>query len=510
MNRIPLRKTAVACALVLAGISPSPAQQEAEVPPGLYSQTIQSETYLERGARSVDVPAGRAAFADDRELRQLDVIPSFLANDRTLAPGLADNLRGCGVYEGGAPAISDQPLQSDFERFDREILNEVDRFLAEGYPPASVLMHAASMGVAIDRAIYAAVRAQPGRADELYTTALELMGFLPGWSCTTNIDRGLYDPVYNVNDLPDQRMVQEVADRYFQQSSRLGQFPDWPNNEFHMLASTTELLDLVSRLETEYWYRPGPSQDGAGANPRETVLIGLYPDNDQIVIDATAERIRQWQAQDKARVPVTFFYNFDYQRPVSRFADDTTLEDIMDSFFEGGNELTPVPLWTVGDYHLEVTGDELEELFELPEADDIDPRRYRALVDDLAAQGFSRKPVLVTLLQSGKYRRVAEPDRVRVALDQGIESFPVAVFYHRVDREPCGAAALCFDSLCDAVVCAGGDPNVCLDPAAAGAVSESSFNSAPGGGGEGAPPPEDEPPDEPPDLPPPSPPASPS
>lgn len=506
MTGIPLRQVAAGCVLVLTGIAPAAAQQRADVPPGLYAQTIQSQTYLQRGPQSVDVPAGTAAFADEQELEQLDVIPEFLANDRTPAPGLVDNLRACGVYDGSAPPVSDQPLQSDFERFDRRILGEIDEFLTDGYPPASVLMHAASMGIAIDRAVYAAVRSQPQRADELYTTALELMGFLPGWTCTTGVDHGQYDPVYDVNDLPEPRLVQEVAERYFQDSSRLAQFPDWPNDEFHMLASADELLDVASGAGTEYWYRPGPRLTAPGAHPRETVLVGLYPDTDQIVMDTTAERIRQWRDQGRERIPVTFFYNHDYQRPVSRLDADASLEDVMASFFEGGSELTPVPLWTTGDHHLEVSGEELEELFELPGADDIEPGRYQALADDLAANGFGHKPVLVTLLRSGSYSRLAEPDRVRVALDQGVESFPVAVFYHRLDREACGSPALCFDRLCDALVCAGGDPNVCLDPAAAGAVSESSFNAPPGGGG-GSPPPEDEPP---PEDPPPPPPASPS
>ncbi len=494
MTGIPLRLVAPACLVALAVSAPSAAQQSTEVAPGLYSQTIQNETYLQQGSRTVDVPEGKAAFADGEQLEQLDVIPDFLANDRTPAPDLTSNLFSCGIYEGSAPARSDQPLQSDFERFDRIIVDEIDQFLEAGYPPASVLIHASSMGIAIDRAMYAAVRSQPQRADELYMTALELMGFLPGWTCTTGVDRGQYDPVYDVNALPEERLVQDVADRYFQDRSRLEPFPDWPNDEFHMLASTAELLDLLSRIEPGYWYRPG-----AGRNERQGVLIGLYPDTDEIIINTTAERIRQWRDEGMERIPVTFFFNLDYQRPVSRFGNDLTLQDITDSFFEGGDELTPVPLWTEGDHHLEVSGEELEELFELPETNDIDPQRYQALRDDLAVNGFDEKPVLVTLLRSGSYSRISEADRVRVALDRGTESFPVALFYHRLDREACGAPALCFDRICDALVCAGGDPNVCLDPAAAGAVRESSTNVPPGGGG-GIPPP----------PPPPPPPASPS
>ncbi|HSH43991.1 MAG TPA: hypothetical protein VK973_17845 [Arenicellales bacterium] len=489
-----LRVAAFATIAAAGGMSPSAAQQGSDVPPGLYSHTIQHETYLQQGSQTIDVPAGRAAFADGQELEPLDVIPDFLANDRTPAPDLAGSLRGCGIYEGSPPALSDQPLQSDFERFDRQILDEIDGYLAEGYPPASVLMHAASMGVSIDRALYAAVRSRPLQADNLYTTALELMAFLPGWTCTTGVDHGLYDPVYDVNDLPEGRLIQDVAARYFQERARLSPFPDWPNGEFHMLASADELLELLSAPQSDYWYQR-PARGSNGAGPRSGVLIGLYPDSQQIVVDTSAERIRQWRDQGRDRIPVTFFYNFDYQVPVSRFGDDASLEDIMASFFGSGTELTPVPQWNDGDHHLQASAEELEDLFELPEAQDIEPQRYRELTDELAANGFNDKPVLVTLLSSGRYSRVAEPDRIRVALEQGIESFPVTVFFHRLDREACGAPAICFDRICDALVCAGGDPNICLDPAAAGAVRESSFNAPPGGGGGGEPPPDPPPPE---------------
>lgn len=518
MNGIPLRKLAVACVLTLSGAVPLAAQQDKSGEPGLYSHTIEGETYLQKGVQSLDLPRGQSGFAGDYKLQELDVIPAIIANDTSLPPGLAGRLRGCGFYAGSRPPLGDQPLQSDFERFDRRILDEIDRFLEQGYPSASVLMHAASTGVSVDRALYAAVQSQPDQIDELYMAALELMAFLPGWACTAGADTGMYDSLYNVNDLPDSRMVRDVAQRYFEGRARLAQFPDWPNDEFHMLASADELLDLLSQLESEYWYRPGPSQEGPGANPRGAVLIALYPEagngeqeegqntDDQgfdgrVVIDTTAEQIRKWKEAGRDRIPVIFFYNFEYQRHISDYDEDVTLEQIMESFFEDGEELTPVPLFTVGDYHLNVPADELEALFDLPDSDDIDPARYQALEDDLAANGFSRKPVMVSLLRSASYRKLAESDRVRVAIDRGVEQFPVALFYHRLNREPCGAPAICFENLCDALVCAGADPNSCLDPAAAGAIQRSF--EVPQGGGGGSQPQSDSPP-------PPPPPASPS
>lgn len=504
MNGIPLRKVAVACALALSGVVPAGAQQGSNVPQGLYSETIQHDTYLQKGSKTINLPKGQAGFADTGKLKKLDVIPNFMTYDRTLPPGEADNLRGCGAYDGAAPALSDLPLQSDFERYDRHILDEIGKYLKSGYPPASVMLHAATMGVPIDQVMYAAVKAEPLRTQELYTTALQIMAFLPGWTCAGDLDRGSYDPVYNVNDLPNQRLVKDVADRYFKNRARLAEFPDWPHDEFNMLASADELLNLLSKSGSRFWYRPGPHEKGPGANPRDSVLISLYPDNQTIVIDTPAERIRKWKAEGKERIPVTFFYNFKYQRPMSRFGDNATLKEVINAFFNKGLELTPVPLFTVGDYHLMVPGKDLEDLFDIPKDSEIDPKRYKELANDLTANGFSKKPVLVTLLRDGHYKRLAEPDRVRVALDQGIKDFPVALFYHRLDRQACGAPASCFDQLCTALVCAGGDPNSCLSATAAGAVRESAFEVPTGGGGGGSPPPPSPPP------PPPPPPASPS
>lgn len=505
MNGIPLRKVAVACALALSGVVPVAAQQSSNPPPGLYGETIKHDTYLQKGSKTVNLPQGQAGYANNTQLKKLDVIPSFMTNDRTLAPGLADDLASCGVYRGIAPAVSNVPLQSDFERYDRLILDQVDKFLSGGYPPASVLWHAASMGIPMDQVMYDAVKSDPQDTQQLYTVALQLMAYLPGWTCTGDLDRGRYDPVYTVNDLPNQRRVVDVADRYFKNRARLADFPDWPHDEFNMLASTDELLHLLSQSKKHrFWYRPGPSEHGPGANPRNYVLISLYPDNKTIVIDTPEERIRKWKDEGKKRIPVTFFYNFKYQRPISRFGKDATLKEIMNAFFDKGQELTPVPLFTVGDYHLMVSADELKKLFDIPKDNQIDPKRYKALAHDLATNGFAKRPVLVTLLRSGHYSRLAEADRVRVALDKGFTQFPVAIFYHRVDRQACGAPATCFDKLCNALVCAGGDPNVCLSATAAGAVRESAFVAPTGGGGGGSPPPPSPPP------PPPPPPASPS
>lgn len=457
MIRFRVRKTTIACAIALGGNSTVLAQSVSNnsVIPGVYTQTIEHTIVLEKDGGELELSEGQSGFADNQQLTQLKEIPEFLSDDWIPPPAGLTSFRGCGAFSGeNALTSANQPLQSDFQRFDRKVLNQIDSFVQSGYPPASVLMHAVSMGIPMERALYAAVQSAPVRADELYRVATELMSFLPGWVCSANLNDEQYNPVYDINDLPSQRRIRDVADRYFDDKAMLARFPDWPKKEFHMLASIDELIDLVEREDIEYWYRPGPVQsETPGGNPRDSVLIALYLKGQKVVIDTSMQQLQSWKQEGRDRVPVTFFYNFKYQRPISQFGNDVSLQDIENVFFDDGIELTPVPLWTVGDHHLQVTADELEELFDIPEKQEIDPDHYQLLLDELNKNGFSKKPVLVTLLRSGRYKRLSQPDRIRVAMDQGYSEFPTTLFYHRLERQACGAPAICFDQLCGAVAC---------------------------------------------------------
>ncbi|MBS1269061.1 MAG: hypothetical protein MAG794_00003 [Gammaproteobacteria bacterium] len=123
MNLIHLRKVAVGCALALSGAPLPAAEQGAGAPPGVYAHTTESETYLQKVSQTSDAPKGQAGLADNDETTNLDVIPSLTTNDRTPTPGISENLLGCGILPGSSVPLSDQPLQSDFARFDRQMLD---------------------------------------------------------------------------------------------------------------------------------------------------------------------------------------------------------------------------------------------------------------------------------------------------------------------------------------------------------------------------------------------------
>ena len=338
--------------------------------------------------------------------------------------------------------------------------NELQYFIEQGYPPVSVLLHAVSSGITLDRSLYLAIQADRSRASEFYSMALSMASSLPGWACGAGAVSGEYSPTFDVNELPPQRTVAAVAERYFESNSRLAPFPPWPDGDFHMLAQVDELLALTG---DSYWYRPGPSQTGAGSHPRDVVFVSLYKHDESVVLDTTRSELEARKQGGADRVPVVFIYNQEHQRPVSQFRDEKKLEPILDDFFGRGRQLTPVPMWNVGDHHFLVSGEELEEYFDIPERDSISPGRLERLTSELRSAPFRRRPVMITLLRDGNYRRLAEPDRIRVAMDMGISSFPIVLFYHSIERVACSAPATCTRRLCAAAMCAGANRGVCRE-----------------------------------------------
>jgi hypothetical protein len=230
-------------------------------------------------------------------------------------------------------------------------------------------------------------------------------------------------------------------------------FPEWQAGGAHMNASTQELADLV---KDEWWYRPGATQDAG----RSQVFVSLYSDNKEIVIDSGINRIRDAIQKGAATTPVVFIYNGPDQRPVSRYGAKPRLQDVANDYFSSGNELTPVPLWEGGDHHLMTPIEDLKTIFNPPAKKDIPAERYQALTKELS--GGIKKPFLLTLLGTGcGCAYIDDPARLTAASDLGIKEAPVVLFYHGLDRLPCGAPANCQDRVCDAIVAAGGSSSAC-------------------------------------------------
>ena len=250
-------------------------------------------------------------------------------------------------------------------------------------------------------------------------------------------------------------------------------FPDWTAGASHM---RSPLVDLMSYRSGDYWYRSRVGGGGPGTSSRDVVFVSLYPQDQRVVHDLTDRIGKAASAPGSAPLRVVFIYNKPFQVPVSRFGEEVEIESLFESFYSDGIELTPVPRWEAGDYHVEVSFEDLEEQFNIPETGAIDPDRYAQLKSELQRHGFDRDPVKITLLRGGEGDRQGEngtrgnrwldqADRIRVARDLGMDGFPTVMFYNSLNRQECGAVPACYERLCESAVCAGADPSVCSEPA---------------------------------------------
>jgi hypothetical protein len=390
---------------------------------------------------------------------------------------------GLGAAVANAEIVSDVHIQTDADAvrldIDSRTYKEIEGFFQGGYPTASVLLHAVSQGMAIDDAVYLATKANVENAAEIYATAAGLLPSLPGWVCHSSATGdSRYHREYPLDDLGPQPTVQAVADRYFNQNQRIAPFPDWQAGGAHMKASVAELAGL---LKPEYWYESAPDTTASAKRP---VFVSLYKESKDIIVDDNLHQVEKAQQQGVAQLPVVFIYNETKYNPISKYGDNVTLNDVANRYFSGGEQLTAVPQWSDGDHHLNVKMGEFESLFTLPKKEDVDPARWAELENDLKQNGFTKSPVLVTLLSNNRMW-LADPARVAVAKELGIKSAPTVAFFHGIDRQACGlSATTCLDRICEAAVAAGADPSVCSEaPAAGGGAAPLSSPPTPPGGG---------------------------
>lgn len=360
---------------------------------------------------------------------------------------------------------------------DRQVFEEFARLFRLGYPPATVMLHAVSTGMSINDILYIAVKSDLSRAQEFYDTADSLLPALPGWVCQAGVDRERYTKAVDPTELGETPSIRRIADFYFTDNRRMIPFPDWEEGRVHTRASVAELTELVT---DDQWYVPGEDDGTPLTAPNRPIFISLYRHDQQIVVDSGVERIRRAQQQGLEWLPVVIVYNNSLQRPISDFGPEVTLRELADDFFGEGIEVTAVPEWQVRDYHKMATIDELRELVDVPVREDILAARWESVEQEIRANGGELpRPLLLTLVRSGRGRAwIDDPIAVAVAQDLGIESLPVVLFYHQIDRRPCGEPSNCDEMLCEAATAAGAPEGTC--------DSDEGQSTAHGGGAPGS------------------------
>ena len=337
---------------------------------------------------------------------------------------------------------------------DPTTFNEFKGYYDAGYPPASIMLQGISLGMSIEDVVYLAVKADPGRGREFYDTAVNLLPSLPGWACRTGSVPDRYAGFYTLDQLGTQNSIISVANAWFDNNRQLTPFPDWKQGRAHMNASVSELASLLNGQK--FWYRSG----GAHAS---SLFVSLYKDSNEVVIDGGVEAIRRAQQAGEATLPVVIVYNQGHQRPLSRYSPDVTVSEIAHDFFENRVEITPVPEWKEGDFHLSANIGELQSLLHASNGKEISPGEMAAAEQKIKNNaGMVKDPLLLTLLRTGGGTAwIDRPATLEAAESMGISKVPVTLFYEDIDRQACGVPSSCRELICDAAIAAGGMPQMC-------------------------------------------------
>lgn len=251
------------------------------------------------------------------------------------------------------------------------------------------------------------------------------------WPCSTDAAKGRKFATYALSEISGDpgNIINDVVRRYFEVPEVIEPIPNWIDGESHTSLSAN---DIIAYSAPEFWYRVSTPEALLDPKRPRTLLISLYVGINQVVIDNQLIDVYRNEYAGQP-IPVVFVFNDSNVVPVSYFGTNVSLEEIFKAFVERRIKLAEVPLWPVGDYHFSPTAKEFEVLVELPDFDDIDPYRREALAAELQTFGFAKKPIFVTMLDGGGKLYVDDPDRVRVAIDLGIERLNTVVNFVEQD-----------------------------------------------------------------------------
>lgn len=272
----------------------------------------------------------------------------------------------------------------------------------------------------------------PGEAGYAGKDGLRRLKSIPAglnWPCFGQAAQSRKFATYSFDDLPDSEMAREIVRRYFEIPEVIEPIPDWIDGEYHGKFSAKEILQFSLR---EYWYHPNPDRPFMDEKRPKTLLIALFVGINQAIIDNNAfDALREIHGDDE--IPVVFEFNDSNVVPISYFGANASLQEIFTAFQERGIKLADVPMWWLGDYSLTPTAAELELLFDIPPLADIDPENQAALRNDLEKYGFTRKPLIVSVLADSETMVIDQPERLRMAFEMGYAHIPTTFNFVELD-----------------------------------------------------------------------------
>jgi hypothetical protein len=270
---------------------------------------------------------------------------------------------------------------------------------------------------------------EAGFADEDGVKCIKKPPAFLDWPCATDAAQSRMFNTYGVEDLSQDNKMKEIVERYFQVPEVLAPIPNWIDGEYHAVFNFNDIIQFSS---PEYWYSPDPNRPILSAKRPRSLLIALFVGTNQVVVDNNMiDALRQELGSDE--IPVTFMFNDSNTVPISYFGSNVSLEEVSKAFSERGIKVADVPMWWLGDFALMPTIEEFETFFDIPALEDINPDKQADLRADLEVHGFTRKPILVTLMSESGTMAVDQPARVRVAASMGHKHIPTSLVFVEPD-----------------------------------------------------------------------------
>ena len=262
---------------------------------------------------------------------------------------------------------------------------------------------------------------QAGFADESGVKCITKPPEFLDWPCSTQAAQSRMFNAYMIDELTDKNKIQEIITRYFDVPEILAPIPDWVDGEYNAVFDYKDLLQFAS---SDYWYYPDPERPFMDPKRPRSLLVSLYVGINKVVIDNyEIDLLRKELESDQ--IPVTFVFNDSNVVPISYFGPNVSIEEVHKAFFERGIKLADVPIWWLGDYHLQATIEEYEKFFDIPPLEDISAEKQQAIRAELEGVGFTRKPFIVTIMSESASMVIDQPERLRVAASMGMKEMPV-------------------------------------------------------------------------------------
>ena len=270
---------------------------------------------------------------------------------------------------------------------------------------------------------------QAGFADESGVKCIKKPPEFLDWPCSTQAAQSRMFNSYAIDELTDKNKIQEIITRYFDVPEVLAPIPNWVDGEYNAVFDYKELLQFAS---SNYWYYPNPERPFMDPKRPRSLLVSLYVGINKVVIDNyEIDLLRKELESDQ--IPVTFVFNDSNVVPISYFGPNVSIEEVRKAFFERGIKLADVPIWWLGDYHLQATIEEYEKFFDIPPLEDISAEKQQAIRAELEGEGFTRKPFIVTIMSESASMVIDQPERLRVAASMGMKEMPVVFNFMEPD-----------------------------------------------------------------------------